>query len=39
MDIIIDYPDKGIAWIGLLMVDGNLRRRGLGLFLDVIEFH
>lgn len=30
MDLIVDYPDKGIVWIGLLMVDAKLKRRGLG---------
>jgi len=30
MDIIMDYPNKGVAWLGLLMIDGNLKRMGLG---------
>lgn len=30
MDFIMDYPNKGVAWIGLFMVDGNLKRMGLG---------
>jgi|LGOV01.1.fsa_nt_gb N-acetylglutamate synthase-like GNAT family acetyltransferase len=30
MDIIMDYPDKSVAWLGLLMIDGNLKRMGLG---------
>ena len=30
MDLTVDYQDKGIVWLGLLMVDGNLKRRGLG---------
>ncbi|MFK5883587.1 MAG: GNAT family N-acetyltransferase [Candidatus Izemoplasma sp.] len=35
IDFITDYPEKHIIWIGLLMVDGKLKRQGLGT--SVIE--
>lgn len=30
LDLIIGYPDSHTAWIGLLMVSGSLRGRGIG---------
>lgn len=30
MDYIVNYPDIGTIWVGLLMIDGRLKGKGLG---------
>jgi len=30
LDLVVGYPDSHTAWIGLLMIRGNLRGRGIG---------